>query len=105
MPDPARPGLATKQLGSFNERELGLAAWRLEPFAAASIAAGGQRTLLYVCEGSARTSADDAAIEAGFAIELLADDRLEFIAGEAGLQLLRFALPKFSESRRTEEPS
>ena len=94
--DPKLPAVSHKHLGTFNERGLALAGWRLAAGGSAAIAAGERRLLGYVMAGTAALDTGQA-IGRGWAFEALPGETLGLSAasGPCALELLLFTLPRF----------
>jgi hypothetical protein len=93
LPEPGQPGLAQRALGSFNERGLALAQWRLDPGAGCTLPAAPQRQLAYVLAGAVELP--QRRLPEGSAFELLPGEGLRLAAGEAGVVLMAYRLPRF----------
>jgi len=91
------PGVLEKRLGTFNERQLGIAYWLLEPDAERRWVGGDEgRTLFFVLRGDGEVASGEEAarpLRQHFAIEGAPEDVLRFAGGAEPLEILTLRLP------------
>lgn len=85
-------GVEEKRLGEFGERRLALSIVRIAPGHSWRCDTAEAKQLLFVREGSGQIDASPLA--AGYAVEIEKREDADIVAGDKGIELLRFGMPR-----------